>query len=91
MSASKDRLLIADDKQESLFDCDQDWQSHWKGMPEFVQLKQEPYQKIIMRFSCQADVEEFARRLGLQITPKTKDAWFPPLQVKRLEKVIVEQ
>ena len=88
MGSSKDRYLFADDGQESLFDCGPDWQEHWQGMPEFIQRKQEPHQKIIVRFSCKEDVEEFARRLDMRVTPDTKDVWFPPLLVKRGETVI---
>jgi hypothetical protein len=90
VSASKDRYLFADDKQESLFDQEQDWRTHWRGMPEFVQRKQEPFQKIIVRFSSQSDVDDFAKRLSAPVTAQTKDMWFPPIQVKKLEKAFVE-
>ena len=51
----------------------------WKGMPEFIQEKQKPYQQLIVRFNSQEDVEEFALRIGQKITPKTKSLWFPAL------------
>jgi hypothetical protein len=84
MSASKERYQYADDRQESLFDAAPDWREHWRGMPEFEQRKQEPYQKIIVRFSCKEDVDDFAARLGQRVTAQTVDLWHPALVVKRL-------
>ena len=48
-------------------------------MPEFIQEKQEPYQKIIVRFECEQDVIDFAEKIGQKITPKTKSIWHPKL------------
>lgn len=56
-----------------------DAKEHWKGMPEFVQEKKTEYQKIIVRFRCEADVEEFAELIGQKLTPKTKSIWHPKL------------
>ena len=52
---------------------------HWKGMPEFVQEKQEAFKKLIVRFNSQEDVDAFAELIGQKITPKTKSLWFPAL------------
>jgi len=49
----------------------------WKNMPEFVQEKQEPYQTIIVRFRCKEDVDDFAARIGQNLTPKSKSIWHP--------------
>jgi len=54
-----------------------DSKDEWKGMPEFVQEKEEPYQKIIIRFGSKEDVDEFARLIAQKITHKTKSIWFP--------------
>jgi hypothetical protein len=56
-----------------------DWKDEWVGMPDFIQEKKEPYQKIIVRFNSQEEVEEFARLIGQNITPKTKSIWHPKL------------
>lgn len=69
----------------NLFDVDQteeenDPRKEWEHMPEFVQEKDEPYQKIIVRFACQEDVEEFAKLIGQKITPKTTSIWHPKLE-----------
>lgn len=52
---------------------------HWRDMPEFIQEKQEPYQKIIVRFECEEDVKEFSDLIGQPLTPKTKSIWHPKL------------
>ena len=54
-----------------------DPESHWIGMPEFVNEKQEPYAKIVVRFETQADLDEFAKLIGQKLTNKTKSIWHP--------------
>lgn len=62
----------------SLFDdFENEWQKEWKDMPEFVSHNKKPYQKIIVSFKKFDDVKEFAKRLGLKVTPKTDALWFP--------------
>lgn len=51
----------------------------WKNMPEFVQNKQEPFAKIIVRFNSQEDLDEFSNLIGQKLTPKTKSIWHPQL------------
>ena len=51
----------------------------WVGMPEFIQEKKEPYQKIIIRFECKEDVEDFSKMIGQKLTPKKKSIWHPQL------------
>jgi len=51
----------------------------WKNMPEFVQDKQEPFAKIIVRFDSQEDLDEFSKLIGQKLTPKTKSIWHPQL------------
>lgn len=51
----------------------------WIGMPEFVQEKQEPYAKIIIRFATEADLSDFANIIGQKLTSKTKSIWHPEL------------
>lgn len=52
----------------------------WKGMPEFVQERQTPYQQITVRFDSEEDVQEFAQLIGQKLTPKTKSIWHPKLE-----------
>lgn len=56
---------------------DESWKKEWKGMPEFVQDKQNPYSTIIIRCETKEDLEELSKRLGQKLTKKTKSAWFP--------------
>ena len=74
------RLQDEDKQMTDLFGgLEESFRSEWQGMPEFVQEKQEPYAKIIVRFSCKEDLEEFARIIGQKLTPKTKSIWHPQL------------
>jgi hypothetical protein len=52
----------------------------WKDMPEFVQERQDPYAKIIIRFETKEDLEEFSKLIGQKLTQKTKSIWHPELQ-----------
>ena len=61
------------ERKEALVD------SEWVGMPEFVQEKQEPFAKIIVRFDNEDDLNEFAEKIGQKLTPKTKSIWHPKL------------
>lgn len=51
----------------------------WEGMPEFIQEKQTPYAKIIIRFENEEDLKEFAEIIGQKLTKKTKSIWHPQL------------
>lgn len=53
--------------------------TEWKDMPEFIQEKQEPFSKIIVRFDNEDDLNEFAKLIGQKLTPKTKSIWHPKL------------
>ena len=73
------------DSFDNLFNVNEDEPTNdprkeWSHMPEFVQEKDEPYQKIIVRFASQEDVDEFARLIGQPITPKTNSIWHPRLE-----------
>ena len=69
-------------KQGALFEDYQGGkpETEWQGMPEFVQENVEEYQKIIIRFDSEADVEAFAKLIGQTITPNTKSIWYPKLK-----------
>jgi hypothetical protein len=57
-----------------------DWEKEWVGMPEFVRLDMEPFQRIIVNFRTKADVKEFAKKIGQNIGPRTDTIWFPPFK-----------
>ncbi len=50
--------------------------AEWLGMPEF-EVKNGVYKQIIVSFENEEDRQEFARRLDLSLTDKTKSVWFP--------------
>ena len=51
----------------------------WKDMPECIQHKQEPYAKIIVRFSNDKDLQDFADMIGQKLNKKSKSIWSPKL------------
>ena len=53
--------------------------SEWIDMPEFVQEKQEPFAKIIVRFATKEDLEKFSELIEQKLTQKTKSIWHPQL------------
>ena len=62
-----------------LFESEHPIFDEWKNMPEFIQEKQEPYAKIIVRFETKKDLEEFSELIGQKLTNKTKSIWHPEL------------
>lgn len=66
-------------KQKDLFNYSksEEWKKEWIDMPEFVQEKQEPYLKLIVRFETEEDMIEFSNIIGQKITKKTKSIWHP--------------
>jgi hypothetical protein len=63
-----------------LFESEPEWQKEWKGMPEFVQLKQREYAKLIVRFRNQQDLDDFARLIGQKLNPNSQCTWHPELR-----------
>lgn len=55
------------------------WKEEWLDMPEFVQEKQEPYAKIIIRFDNEKDLNNFSKLINQPLNKKTKSIWFPKL------------
>jgi hypothetical protein len=53
------------------------WKDEWVNMPEFVQEKQEPFAKIIIRFDNQEALDDFANLISQKLTNKTKSIWHP--------------
>jgi len=51
--------------------------NEWKDMPEFIQEKQEPFAKIIIRFETKENLQEFSKLINQKLTEKTKSIWFP--------------
>jgi hypothetical protein len=56
-----------------------DWEKEWREMPEFIQEKQQPYAKIVVRFADDKDLQEFAGLIGQRLNAKTKSIWHPKL------------
>jgi len=71
-----------DEKPPSFFELGdntyvQRWRDEWKGMPEFVQRNLKPWKQLIINFSCEEDMDQFASLVEQRITPTTQSIWYP--------------
>ena len=64
------RLVIPDTQVEA----------EWEGMPEFSQQEEAPHRNITVHFRTQEDVEEFGRRLDVELPKKMRSMFFPPTE-----------
>ena len=72
-------------KKIGFFDIPKDWEKHWKGMPEFVQQKRNPYfHQFIVRFRTEEDMKEFAQLVDQELSKKTKSIWYPKIGRERI-------
>jgi hypothetical protein len=60
------------------FDDADEYETEWRGMPEFNQPDNGAFRQIIISFDDQAGVDAFARAINQTLTPKTKSVWYPP-------------
>lgn len=60
-----------------------DTSREWNGMPEFDQQNKEAFRSIVIHFKDQASVDAFAELIAQKITPKTRMAWFPNIEIER--------
>lgn len=54
-----------------------DFSSEWEGMPEYSSEDLSAYRTIRVHFNTDEDVEAFAKKVGQDITEKTKFIYFP--------------
>jgi len=50
---------------------------HWRGMPAFDQQDLEPFQSLLVHFSCPDDRKVFSELIERNLTPKTQSIWYP--------------
>jgi hypothetical protein len=71
-------FMDLDEDEADKEDADREWKKHWKGMPEFINEKNEPFKKLIVSFRNEEDYKEFAALINQKnITLKTKSIWHP--------------
>lgn len=69
--------LSKENNQPCLFDIENEYEKHWKNMPEFKQNKIKEYASVIIRFENESDLIEFSKIINQKLTKKTKSIWFP--------------
>jgi hypothetical protein len=54
-----------------------EWEDHWHGMPTYKNDEKKHYKTVYVHFETKNDMDEFAKRIGQNMTDKTKYIWFP--------------
>ena len=73
-------LLQSLNNNFDLPETDQDqWEDHWKNMPEFEQDDLTPFRSFLVHIRNDADVTHFAKVMAQEFTDKTKSIWHPKL------------
>jgi hypothetical protein len=76
---------MSKEQPPALFDTPPDWTQEWQGMPEFIQDRKREYAKIIVRFRCQKDLDEFAGLIGQRLNRNSQCTWHPELKSGELQ------
>ena len=59
------------------------WKSHWKGMPEYVQEHNHAFRTVTMKFRTKEHYDDFSKRIGQDLSDKTKSIWHPKLNITK--------
>jgi len=76
-------MAKAKELQGALFDNPREWEDNWRGMPEFNQEDQKPWQSIKVHFASRDDRAAFSRLVEQKITDKTQSLWYPEAEIGR--------
>ena len=70
-----------------LFEIDDadEYETEWRGMPDFNQPDNGAFRQIIVSFDDQAGVDAFEALVKQNITNKTKSIWFPPRERNKVQ------
>jgi hypothetical protein len=66
------------------FDDADEYETEWRGMPEFNQPANGAFRQIIISFDDQDGVDKFAKAIGQTLTTKTKSVWYPPRPMNKV-------
>lgn len=57
------------------------WKQYWHGMPEYVQENKENFRTVHIKFRNEEDYKDFAKKIGQDLTDKSKAIWHPKLEI----------
>ena len=64
------------------------WIAEWQNMPEYNIRDLAPAFQVIVNFACAADVDDFGRLIGQNITARNgkqlQSVWFPEQEIGRM-------
>jgi len=62
---------------------DDNWEKHWRGMPEFEQDDNSPWKTLKVHFKTEQDYLEFCEIIGQSLSNKTKSTWHPKQDITK--------
>ena len=65
------------EEQTTLFDIPNDWETEWRGMPEYSNIRIEPYKSLIVNFVTREDYLDFVNVMEQPMTSQTQYIYFP--------------
>lgn len=65
------------------------WVAEWQNMPEFAIDDLAPRYQLIVNFSCEGDLEDFAALIGQRVKPnqtarQLQSVWYPEQEIGRM-------
>ena len=70
-------LFYDEDEMPIIEPKKQAWEDEWKGMPEYIQERIEPFTEVKVMLNTKEDMEAFSKLINQTLTPKTKSVWYP--------------
>jgi len=68
----------------NLDDISQEWEKHWKGMPEFYHKDLTPKYTSTVYFTSKEKRDYFSKVINQKLTDKTKSLWYPQAEIDSL-------
>jgi hypothetical protein len=74
-------------KQQEFSGMEEEWKSHWNGMPEYVSVNREAISSVVVNFETTDDIKVFSELIGIPVTTQTRGIFFPHVAAHDLEYV----
>ena len=82
-SKNKSESALDIEVNEGVTDVNAKWKEHWVDMPEYVQEDNPSFRTIHMHFRTEKHYQDFAKRIGQELTEKTNAIWHPKLDITK--------
>lgn len=77
---------MSEAEQNALFAVEEfdSWKDEWRGMPEYVHQKLQPWKSVVVHFKTRTDMAIFSDLVGERLTIETQSIWYPKAEINRL-------